>query len=538
LHVKFKLMDALKQIELEKGLAMDTVLDALKDALLTAYKKNYGDLDETREARIDIDEVSGDIRVFEDIENEKGEMEEVEVTPENFGRIAAQTAKQVIIQRIREAERELMFDEYHGREGDIVTGIVQQSDQRYTLIDLGKVEALLPPSEQVRGERYEHGARLKTYIVDVRRTTKGPQIMVSRTHPGLLKRLFELEVPEIYDGLVEIKAVAREGGQRSKVAVVSNDENVDPVGACVGAKGSRVRMIVSELRGEKVDIVEWKEDPAEFVANAISPAKVKEVIVDPENLTAEVIVPDNQLSLAIGKEGQNARLAAKLTGWRIDILSESQAMEAAAIRAEQELERSATGEQERICRAITSSGQRCKNKALADSEFCGIAAHQRLAELIEEGSEEIEVVTPAAPEEPQDEVSPTAPEEPQDEVSPTAPEEPQDEVSPTALEEPQDEVSPTALEEPQDEVPPQEADVGGEDDEQVVEEPAAVDEVAGVEGGLESAQEESVTPPEGEAVEDSTNGEPPALTEPEETAPDSEAAEDTADSDGDVPAGS
>jgi N utilization substance protein A len=490
LHVKFKLMDALKQIELEKGLAMDTVLDALKDALLTAYKKNYGDLDETREARIDIDEVTGDIRVFEDIENEEGEMEEVEVTPENFGRIAAQTAKQVIIQRIREAERELMFDEYHGREGDIVTGIVQQSDQRYTLIDLGKVEALLPPSEQVRGERYEHGARLKTYIVDVRRTTKGPQIMVSRTHPGLLKRLFELEVPEIYDGLVEIKAVAREGGQRSKVAVVSNDENVDPVGACVGAKGSRVRMIVSELRGEKVDIVEWKEDPAEFVANAISPAKVKEVIVDPENLTAEVIVPDNQLSLAIGKEGQNARLAAKLTGWRIDILSESQAMEAAAIRAEQELERSATGEQERICRAITSSGQRCKNKALADSEFCGIAAHQRLAELIEEGSEEIEVVTPAA------------------------------------------------LEEPQDEVSPQEADDGGEDDGQVVEEPAAGDEVAGVEGGVESAREESVTPPEGEAVEDSTNGEPPALIEPGETAPDSEAAEDTEDRDGDVPAGS
>ncbi len=401
--MKFKLIDALRQIELEKGLAMDTVLDALKDALLTAYKKNYGDLDETREARIDIDEFTGDIRVYEDIENEKGEMEEIEVTPENFGRIAAQTAKQVIIQRIREAERELMFDEYHGREGDIVTGIVQQSDQRYTLIDLGKVEALLPPSEQVRGERYEHGARLKTYIVDVRRTTKGPQIMVSRTHPGLLKRLFELEVPEIYDGLVEIKAVAREGGQRSKVAVVSNDDNVDPVGACVGAKGSRVRMIVSELRGEKVDIVEWKEDPAEFVANAISPAKVKEVIVDPENMTAEVIVPDNQLSLAIGKEGQNARLAAKLTGWRIDILSESQAMEAAAMRAEQELEMEAAGEQERICRAITSSGQRCKNKALPDSEFCGIAAHQRLAELIEEGSEEIEVVTPAALEEQQDE---------------------------------------------------------------------------------------------------------------------------------------
>jgi N utilization substance protein A len=395
LIVKFKLIDALKQIELEKGLAVDTVLEALKDALLTAYRKNYGDPDEEEvEARIDIDEATGEIKVFEQVENDAGELEEVEVTPENFGRIAAQTAKQVIIQRIREAERELMFDEYHGREGDIVTGIVQQSDQRYTLIDLGKVEALLPPSEQVRGERYEHGARLKTYIVDVRRTTKGPQIMVSRTHPGLLKRLFELEVPEIFDGLVEIKAVAREGGQRSKVAVVSNDPNVDPVGACVGAKGSRVRMIVSELRGEKVDIVEWKEDPAEFVANAISPAKVKEVIVDAENLTAEVIVPDNQLSLAIGKEGQNARLAAKLTGWRIDILSESQAMEAAAIRAEERLQEQQVSEIEGICRAITSSGQRCKNKALPGSEFCGIAAHQRLAELIKEGSEEIEVFTP------------------------------------------------------------------------------------------------------------------------------------------------
>lgn len=387
-------MDALKQIELEKGLGVDTVLDALKDALLTAYTKNYRDPEEEIDARIDIDEETGEIRVLETKLSAAGEPEEIEVTPDNFGRIAAQTAKQVIIQRIREAERELMFDEYHGREGDIVTGIVQQSDQRYTLVDLGKVEALLPPSEQVRGERYEHGSRIKTYIVDVRRTTKGPQIMVSRTHPGLLKRLFELEVPEIYDGLVEIKAIAREGGQRSKVAVTSLDSNVDPVGACVGAKGSRVRMIVSELRGEKVDIVEWKEDPAEFVANAISPAKVKEVIVDPSNLTAEVIVPDNQLSLAIGKEGQNARLAAKLTGWRIDILSESQAREAAAIRAE----RAAAGEplqgEERQCRAITSSGHRCKNKAKEGSDFCGMPAHQKMGEMIESGEVTVEEFNP------------------------------------------------------------------------------------------------------------------------------------------------
>jgi len=386
-----ELIQALKRIEREKGLALDTVLDALSDALLSAYEKNYG---VETEARVDIDSETGQMRVIELRENESGEIEEVEVTPANFGRIAAQTAKQVIVQRIREAERELMFDEYQDREGDIVTGIVQQSDHRYTLIDLGKVEALLPPSEQVRGERYEHGARLKTYIVDVRRSNKGPQIMVSRTHPGLLKRLFELEVPEIFDGLVEIKAVAREAGQRSKVAVESNDANVDPVGACVGAKGSRVRMIVSELRGEKVDIVEWKEDPAEFIANAISPAKVKEVLIDPETETAEVVVPDNQLSLAIGKEGQNARLAAKMTGWRIDILSESQSTDAAARRAERELQEEVAEDKERQCRAITASEQRCRNKALPGSDFCGIPAHQKLAELLEQGSEQIEEYAP------------------------------------------------------------------------------------------------------------------------------------------------
>jgi transcription termination/antitermination protein NusA len=218
-----------------------------------------------------------------------------------------------------------MFEEYREKTGDIVTGIVQQSDQRYTLVDLGKVEALLPLSEQIQGERYKHGMRIKVYIVEVRKTSKGPQILVSRTHPGLLKRLFELEVPEIAEGYVEIKAVAREPGHRSKIAVVSHDRNIDPVGACVGARGSRVRMVVNELKGEKVDIVPWKEDPGEFVSNALSPAKVKEVGVYPEEELSEVIVPDSQLSLAIGKEGQNARLAAKLTGWRIDIKSESQA---------------------------------------------------------------------------------------------------------------------------------------------------------------------------------------------------------------------
>jgi N utilization substance protein A len=233
----------------------------------------------------------------------------------------------VILQRIREAEREMKYEEYAGREGDIVTGIIQQTDARYTLLDLGKVEALLPQAEQVQNERYEHGSRLKAYIVEVRKTAKGPQIVVSRTHPGLVKRLFELEVPEIVDGVVEIKAIAREPGHRTKLAVASNDSNVDPVGACVGARGSRVRMVVNELRGEKVDIVPYSENSEEFVMKALAPARVREVRIHTETGTAEVIVPDFQLSLAIGKEGQNARLAARLTGWRVDIKSETQLQE-------------------------------------------------------------------------------------------------------------------------------------------------------------------------------------------------------------------
>ncbi|MEY2464296.1 MAG: transcription termination/antitermination protein NusA, partial [Acidimicrobiaceae bacterium] len=249
---------------------------------------------------------------------------EWDATPKDFGRIAAQTAKQVILQRIREAEREMKYEEYAGREGDIVTGIIQQNDSRYTLLDLGRVEALLPQAEQVPYERPEPGARVKAYIVEVRKTSKGPQIVVSRTHPGLIKRLFELEVPEIADGVVEIKACAREPGHRTKIAVFSNDQNVDPVGACVGARGARVRMVVNELRGEKIDIVPFSSEPSDFVMKALSPARVKEVRINEETGTAEVIVPDYQLSLAIGKEGQNARLAARLTGWRVDIKSETQ----------------------------------------------------------------------------------------------------------------------------------------------------------------------------------------------------------------------
>jgi transcription termination/antitermination protein NusA len=323
--VNFELMEALQVIEREKGVSMDTLLDALANALVSAYKRLPN---AAEEAVVTIDPDSGEMHVYaQELDEDGNVVREWEDTPADFGRIAAQTAKQVILQRIREAEREMKYEEYAGREGDIVTGIIQQNDQRYTLLDLGKVEALLPQAEQVPYERYEHSARLKAYIVEVRKTSKGPQIVVSRTHPGLIKRLFELEVPEISDGIVELKAVAREPGHRTKIAVWSNDGNVDPVGACVGARGARVRMVVNELRGEKVDIVPFSEDTVDFVAKALSPAKVKEVRIDEITGTAEVIVPDYQLSLAIGKEGQNARLAARLTGWRIDIKSETQLAE-------------------------------------------------------------------------------------------------------------------------------------------------------------------------------------------------------------------
>jgi N utilization substance protein A len=321
----FEFLEALQQIARDKGIGVDTLLDALANALVSAYKRMPG---AAEEAVVTVDPQSGEIRVYgQELDEDGNVLREWDDTPDDFGRIAAQTAKQVILQRIREAERDLKYEEYAGREGDIVTGIIQQSDNRYTLLDLGKVEALLPQAEQVPYERYDHGARLKAYIVEVRKTTKGPQIVVSRTHPGLIKRLFELEVPEISSGVVEIKAAAREPGHRTKIAVWSNDANVDPVGACVGARGARVRMVTNELRGEKVDIVPFSEDPAEFVLRALQPAKVKEVRLDDQTGTATVIVHDFQLSLAIGKEGQNARLAARLTGWRVDIKSETQLAE-------------------------------------------------------------------------------------------------------------------------------------------------------------------------------------------------------------------
>jgi N utilization substance protein A len=281
----------------------------------------------------------------------------------------------VLLQRIREAARDMMFEEYRDRVGELITGIVQQSDSRYTLVQLReRVEALLPKSEQVEGERYDHSQRIKAVIKDVSNSTKGPSIIVSRRDPELIKQLFELEVPEIADGLVEITGVAREPGYRSKIAVVSHVDGVDPVGACVGPRGSRVRMVVSELRGEKIDIIPYNEEPARFVAKALSPARVREVLVDDHNKQATVIVPDDQQSLAIGREGQNARLAARLTGWRIDIRSET---EFAAEEAEHGYEQE--DQLQGRCAAILANGRRCPNAALSGSRYCGLPAHQALA---------------------------------------------------------------------------------------------------------------------------------------------------------------
>lgn len=318
----YNLLDALELLEREKGVPAETILDALANALVSAYKRTPG---AAEEARVTIDPETGEIIVYgQDLDEDGNVIKEWEDTPDDFGRIAAQTAKQVILQRLRDAKREQVYDLYEGREGDLVTGIVQQSDHRYAILDLGDAEAIMPSSERIPYERLERGNRVKAYILEVRGEGKGPQIVVSRSHPEFIRSLFDLEVPELVDGDVEIRVIAREPGHRTKIAVVSHDPNVDPVGACVGARGSRVRQVVNELRGEKVDIVEWREDSSSFIAEALSPARVKEVRLDDDEMVAEVIVPDHQLSLAIGKEGQNARLAARLSGYRIDIKSESQ----------------------------------------------------------------------------------------------------------------------------------------------------------------------------------------------------------------------
>ena len=316
------MLDALEGVAREKGVPVETILDALANAFVSAYKRTPG---AAEEARVTIDADTGEITVYgQELDEDGNVVREWVDTPEDFGRIAVQTAKQVITQRLRDAKREQVFDLYEGREGDLVTGIVQSSDHRYAMLDLGNAEAIMPGSERIPYERLERGNRIKAYILEVRGEGKGPQIVVSRSHPEFIRSLFELEVPELVDGDVEIKAIAREPGHRTKIAVLSHDPNVDPVGACVGARGSRVRQVVNELRGEKVDIVEWREDTRAFISEALSPARVKEVRLDEEEKIATVIVPDHQLSLAIGKEGQNARLAARLTGYKIDIRSESQ----------------------------------------------------------------------------------------------------------------------------------------------------------------------------------------------------------------------
>ncbi|MDH7480944.1 MAG: transcription termination factor NusA [Armatimonadota bacterium] len=342
-------IDALRAIEKEKEIPFEVLVETIESALVTAYKKNFA---ATGDIRVRVEFSKGGFKVFcektvvDKVNNphaeislaeahtlnsslKLGDVIEVEVTPKDFGRIAAQTAKQVVVQRIREAERDKIFEEFSERIGEVMTGTVQRHEQKNVFISLGKVEALLPPNEQVPTEPYKFNDRIKVYILDVRRTPKGPQVIVSRTHPSLIRRLFELEVPEIHDGVVTIKSVAREPGARSKIAVASNDEKVDPVGACVGHRGSRVQAIVNELYDEKIDIVRWDENPSKFIAEALSPAKVISVDADEETMSAFVIVPDNQLSLAIGKAGQNVRLAARLTGWRIDIKSESQVARAA-----------------------------------------------------------------------------------------------------------------------------------------------------------------------------------------------------------------
>lgn len=340
-------LDALTELETQKGISRDVLIEAIEAALVTAYKRNFN---QAQNVRVDMNFDTGSMRVFsrkdvvEEVEDDRlqvsledaksvnpayeiGDVVEQEVTPKNFGRIAAQTAKQVVMQRVREAERGLIYEEFVDRADDIVNGVVERLDARNIYVGLGKVEAVLPANEQIPTELYKPHDRIKVYITKVERTSRGPQVFVSRTHPGLLRRLFEMEVPEIYDGVVEIKSIAREAGDRSKISVYAHNNDIDPVGSCVGTKGARVQAIVNELGGEKIDIVEWSEDPVVFVANALSPSKVVTVIVNEEEKSTTVVVPDYQLSLAIGKRGQNARLAAKLTGWKIDIKSETDARE-------------------------------------------------------------------------------------------------------------------------------------------------------------------------------------------------------------------
>jgi transcription termination/antitermination protein NusA len=556
-----EIVEAIHGLEQEKGISAETLMGALEDALLSAYKKTPG---AAKYARVDLDRDTADFRVYElilppeleeqlleearqeeeeeeqTVDPETGELKEPEepeldperlapysdqiesrdVTPDDFGRIAAQTAKQVILQRIREAERMMMFEEYQDRVGELITGIIQQSDNRYTLVQLReRVEALLPRSEQVWNERYDHGMRVKAVITDVSSEGKGPSIVVSRRNPELIKKLFEIEVPEIADKLVEIVNVAREPGYRSKIAVISHADGVDPVGACVGPRGSRVRMVVSELRGEKIDIIPFNEEPARFVAKALSPARVREVLVDDEDKQATVIVPDDQLSLAIGRDGQNARLAAKLTGWRVDIKSETEFSE-----VEEELDLEEAEQADGRCAAVLSNGRRCPNAALSGSRYCGLPQHQALARF---DTNQVTVLAPLADEEvarladadtPDDEVAPLV-QRAQAEFSEEAEVEAEEEaeVEEEAADEEAElageasEPEPEEAPEPEVAEPDEEAEVAGEAE--AVSEAEAAAEILG-------AEEEAA-----EAVEEEELEEQPAGAEGEEAEPEQAAAE-------------
>ncbi len=410
-----EIIDAVRALEREKGIEGEALLTALEDALLAAYRKTP---EAVPFARVEIDRELGVFRIHQFVGEElpmdaivlleddpaveaamdgaesedegdigfdvdwskvpASDIDTIEVSPQHsFGRIAAQTAKQVILQRIRDAERGITFDKYSGRVGELVNGIVQNSERGVTIVELEPgAEAILPGSEGIPGERFDHGARVKAVILDVRQGTKGPSIVLSRGSEEMLRRLFELEVPEVADGLVQIRSVAREPGYRSKIAVESTVQGVDPVGACVGPRGSRVRMVVSELRGEKIDIIPFNDEPARYIAKALSPARVREVLVDDEERQATVIVPDDQLALAIGREGQNARLAARLTGWGIDIKGSSEF-------SEEEQQGGSSGGEETSedgrCLAVMKNGKRCPNMAEPDSEYCSLPHHQALA---------------------------------------------------------------------------------------------------------------------------------------------------------------
>lgn len=432
-----EIIEAVNTLEKEKGISGEGLLVALEDALLAAYKKTP---DAVPFARVEIDRTKGTFQIHQfvgeelpmdaiilkddpdldipvpelaegeeeddidfDIDWTKVPLQDVETVPvnpsDNFGRIAAQTAKQVILQRIREAERGIMYDEYIDRVGEMINGTVQSQERGVTVVELGRgAEAILPNSEGIPGERHDHGARIKAVILEVRSGTKGPQIVLSRGSEEMIRRLFELEVPEVGDGLVVIRSVAREPGYRSKIAVESNVQGVDPVGACVGPRGSRVRMVVSELRGEKIDIIPWNDEPARFIAKALSPARVKEVVVDDEARQATVVVPDDNLALAIGREGQNARLAAKLTGWRIDIRSADEYDANAPIDQGTDAEGSAS---DGSCQAILKTGKSCPNQAVEGSPYCALHQGWEPSDEIEAEDEtdvEVEAAVEEAPE--------------------------------------------------------------------------------------------------------------------------------------------